>query len=211
MRNLEERGGELNPVQSIGMSSDRERCIGEAGATNSAGAGAGIRKHNGSGRSQRAEGKREKTETTSRDRHKDFLRFSQWTRLTCSSEARINVSRMATRKRGYAAKTLKQIGQAAIREFVSRLLDNAARILETAELGASVAVTILMRGGRPVEVSTANDWSLDALLRERGADEAYRVRRRNGALVVEGRSRSHSCELSRNVPFAGRLLNGACI
>lgn len=89
------------------------------------------------------------------------------------------------------------------------MLTNAEKILETAELGASVAITILMRDGRPVTITSANDWSLDSLLRERGADEAYRVRRSAGKLVVEGRSRTHSCELSRSLVGSGHFLTGA--
>ncbi len=77
------------------------------------------------------------------------------------------------------------------------LLANAQKILETAQLSGSGPVTILMRGGRPVTLTVANDWALDALLREREADEAYRVYRKGGCLTVDGRSRSHSCSVSQ--------------
>lgn len=83
---------------------------------------------------------------------------------------------------------------------MSRLVENAQRILETAELGGATAITILMRGGRPIEISTANDWALDALLFEKRADEAFRVTRQRGELRVEARSRQQTCTLTRRIP-----------
>ena len=82
---------------------------------------------------------------------------------------------------------------------MQRLLENAQKILETAEFSSSSAVTSLMRGGRPLGMTTSNDWSLSALLAERGADEAYRVTRTGGRLVVEGRSATQRCLLA-NTP-----------
>ncbi|MDX2180776.1 MAG: hypothetical protein SFV18_14355 [Bryobacteraceae bacterium] len=83
---------------------------------------------------------------------------------------------------------------------VSGFLENAARILETAELGDGGPVTILLRDGRPISLTVENDWSLDALRRERGADEAFRVSRKNGKLFVEGRSHDRACLLAGNRP-----------
>jgi hypothetical protein len=79
---------------------------------------------------------------------------------------------------------------------VDTLLANAERILETATLSGAGPVTILLRGGRPVQLTVANDWSLDSLLAERGADQAFRVSRSGGCVTVEGRSRTRSCSVS---------------
>lgn len=76
------------------------------------------------------------------------------------------------------------------------LLANAEKILETAQLAGSGPVTILLRGGRPVELTVANDWSLEALLIERRADQAFRVFRAAGRLTVEGRSHTRSCRVT---------------
>jgi hypothetical protein len=79
---------------------------------------------------------------------------------------------------------------------VDTLLANAEKILETARFSGGGPVTILLRGGRPIQLTVANDWSLDALLAERGADQAFRVFRSGGHLTVEGRSRTRSCCVS---------------
>lgn len=76
------------------------------------------------------------------------------------------------------------------------LLANAEKILETAQLAGSGPVTILLRGGRPLQLTVANDWSLEALLAERGADQAFRVFRSGGQVTVEGRSHTRSCSVS---------------
>jgi hypothetical protein len=89
---------------------------------------------------------------------------------------------------------------------VSRLIDNAQRILDTAELGGATAITILMRAGRPIEINSSNDWCLDALLLEKRADEAFRVTRRGGELKVEGRSRQQTCVLTRRCQAPWPLL-----
>lgn|GEM_PF-1791969 len=83
---------------------------------------------------------------------------------------------------------------------MSGFLDNAARILETAELADASPMTILLRDGLPIALTVENDWSLEALRRERGADEAFRVSRRNGKLFVEGRSADRACLLAGNRP-----------
>lgn len=79
------------------------------------------------------------------------------------------------------------------------LVETASNILETATFGAACAITILMRGGRPFEVTAANDWALESLLQERGAEQVFRVQRFGGQVLVEGRSRTASCRLSRPV------------
>jgi len=71
---------------------------------------------------------------------------------------------------------------------MGRLLENANRILETAELGSASFLTILMRDGRPAEFFTTNDWAPEMLLQERQADEVYRVTRSDESLMVEGYS-----------------------
>jgi hypothetical protein len=79
---------------------------------------------------------------------------------------------------------------------VDTLLANAQKILETARFSGSGPLTILLRGGRPIQLTVANDWSLESLLCERQADEAFRVHRHKGCLTVEGRSRTRSCSVS---------------
>lgn len=93
---------------------------------------------------------------------------------------------------------------------MSRFLDNAQQILDTAELGDGGPVTILMRAGRPIGLSVVNDWSLEQMRAERGADEAYRVTRRHGKLFVEGRSATQACMLATQTPgqIARALLAG---
>lgn len=93
---------------------------------------------------------------------------------------------------------------------MSRFLDNAQQILDTAELGDGSPVTILMRDGRPIGLSVVNDWSLDQMRAEQGADEAYRVSRRHGKLFVEGRTASQACLLTSQTPgqIARALLAG---
>lgn len=76
------------------------------------------------------------------------------------------------------------------------LLANAEKILETARFAGSGPVTILLRGGRPIHLTVANDWSLESLLAERGADQAFRVFVSGGHRTVEGRSRTRSCSVS---------------
>lgn len=87
------------------------------------------------------------------------------------------------------------------------LLANAQKILETARFSGSGPVTILIRDGRPIHLTIANDWSLEALLFERQADEAFRVYRKQGCLTVEGRSRTRSCSVSEKpLPFPAMAL-----
>jgi hypothetical protein len=90
--------------------------------------------------------------------------------------------------------------------LVGSLLANAEKILETAEFSGGGPLTILLRGGRPVEITTANDWSLDALLMERQVDEVYRVDRRAGKLRVEARSRYRACVLTERSPATALAL-----
>ena len=79
------------------------------------------------------------------------------------------------------------------------LIETATNILDLAAIGAASAITILMRGGRPIGVTASNDWALESLLQERGAEEAFRVRRLGAQVLVEGRSRTSSCRLTRTV------------
>jgi hypothetical protein len=83
---------------------------------------------------------------------------------------------------------------------VGRFLENANRILETAEVGSGEPVTILVRDGRVIGMSIVNDWALESLRRERGAEEAYRVGRRQGKVYVEGRSETQACLLAGRTP-----------
>ena len=59
-------------------------------------------------------------------------------------------------------------------------------------------ISILVHGERGIHiVSGKRDWPLESLLAESGAGAAYRVSRRDGQVVVEGRSRSESCVLGK--------------
>ncbi len=85
----------------------------------------------------------------------------------------------------------------------------AAQILETAVNVGGSPVTILLKAGRVVEMTVANDWSLDSLLVERGVDEVYRVSRLQGQTRVEARKRDQICSLTRRDPaWAARALLG---
>ncbi len=81
--------------------------------------------------------------------------------------------------------------------FVENLLQNASRILETAELGESLSLTIIIAGGRVLEISSVNDWSLEMLIHEHQADEVYRVARMQSLLTVEGCSRTRRVQLTK--------------
>jgi hypothetical protein len=99
---------------------------------------------------------------------------------------------------------------------VSRFLDTAAGLLEAAVAarqvsgqvngqnnGPAAGVTVLVDNGGGLTLLTQNaqnDWPLEALARERGAREAYRVHQRDGRLFVEGRAGAKACLLSAASP-----------
>jgi hypothetical protein len=81
--------------------------------------------------------------------------------------------------------------------FVENLLKNASRVLETAEIGESLPLTVIIASGRVQKISSVNDWSLEMLIQEYRADEAYRVSRVRSLLTVEGCSRTGRVHLSK--------------
>ena len=97
---------------------------------------------------------------------------------------------------------------------MSRFFDTAREIVETAEsavsAGLSVSdVTILMGSGGSLHFLSDCDWPLDSLVRERGAEMAYRVSQDMRGVQVEGRAGSHSCHFSLPSPaLAARQLLG---
>ena len=63
--------------------------------------------------------------------------------------------------------------------FVSRFLEHATRLMEAAEeavqAGHGVSdVTVLIHQGGGLHLLMKNDWPLDSLIQDRGADLAYR-------------------------------------
>lgn len=84
------------------------------------------------------------------------------------------------------------------KSFVSRFLKDAQEILEGAEMAVEPDVSILIHGRQGIRViSGKGDWPLASLLDESGATAAYRVSRKNGQLLVEGRSGAETCTLAR--------------
>ncbi len=85
--------------------------------------------------------------------------------------------------------------------FVSRFLDNAASIFETAESTVEAGMTpsemtilVGVEGGIRLVAGTS-DWPLDTLQTARGAEMVYRVSRAGDRVRVEGRAGSQSCIL----------------
>jgi hypothetical protein len=85
---------------------------------------------------------------------------------------------------------------------VSRLLDNAERILEVAQAAVDepqdLAIVIESRGG--LRLLAAPDSPLVALLAQSGAAMAFRIKREAGNVRVEGRSATETCLLERRSP-----------
>jgi hypothetical protein len=99
---------------------------------------------------------------------------------------------------------------------VSRFFETAREIVETAESAASSGlpvsdVTILMGHNGSLHFISDCDWPLDSLVRERGAEMAYRVKKDSRGVRVEGQAGSQSCQFSMPVPknAARQLLGGS--
>src|SRR5579871_2739102 len=85
---------------------------------------------------------------------------------------------------------------AADKSFVSRFLKDAEQILAAAGQAVEPEISILIHAQRGIHlVSGKSDWPLESLLAESGAAAAYRVSRKDGQVLVEGRSGSESCVL----------------
>ena len=89
---------------------------------------------------------------------------------------------------------------------MTRLAQTAEQVLSAAEAMESGPVTILMRDARVIWMTNDCAWSLDALLNEHTAEEAFRVGRRNGKLFVEARSRSQFCLVASRTQEARKLI-----
>jgi hypothetical protein len=100
---------------------------------------------------------------------------------------------------------------AAEKVLVTAFLQDANSILETAQYsGEGTNWTILTGGPGGVRMIADSDWPLDSLQVHTGAAAAYRVHRRGGAVMVEGRS-AHQALAVRSTPPAqvARFLLGA--
>jgi len=100
------------------------------------------------------------------------------------------------------------------KRVVSRFLEDAQRILETAEAvsaaGQTVTdFTVLIGPAGELQMLAGSDWPLERLLAEQGARTAYRVAERRGKVRVEGATGRQSCRLESESPgqVARRLLN----
>ncbi|MBM3726749.1 MAG: hypothetical protein FJW40_15165 [Acidobacteria bacterium] len=93
---------------------------------------------------------------------------------------------------------------------MSRFLRDAGEILEAANAAQHAGhfthgLTVLVGGRGPIELLASNDWPLDRLRAERGAEAAYRVTRENGRVRVEGHTRDGSCVLKGESGHQARL------
>ena len=61
-------------------------------------------------------------------------------------------------------------------------------------------MTILIGSDGGVQLIQDCDWPLDALIRERGPQTAFRVTSANGIVRVEGREGQTTCRLEANTP-----------
>jgi hypothetical protein len=82
-------------------------------------------------------------------------------------------------------------------------LKDAEQILAAAGQAAEPDISIMIHGQRGIHlVSGKSDWPLESLLAESGAGAAYRVSRKDGQILVEGRSGSESCVLRKKTSAA---------
>lgn len=99
---------------------------------------------------------------------------------------------------------------------MSRFLDNAREILETAEHAmqagqspSQLAILVGVEGG--IRIVAESDWPLEALQREHGAKMAYRVQTATDRVSVDGREGLRTCHFETAAPaqVARLLLNSA--
>jgi hypothetical protein len=84
-------------------------------------------------------------------------------------------------------------------------MTTAANLLDAAVAARRVdpeagGITVLIDQAGGLSLLTATDWPLEALQRERGAVEAFRVHHRADRLFVEGRAGATACLLSAAQP-----------
>ena len=98
---------------------------------------------------------------------------------------------------------------------VSRFLDDAVRIFETAVTAGAEAASndfgILLDGSGGLRIVEAAGWNPEALRVHHGASALYRVTRRGAELQVTGSAPGHSCLLRAEAPPAHRLNLGTSI
>ena len=90
-------------------------------------------------------------------------------------------------------------------DLVSRFVDTAVEILETAEsvlrAGQTPSeVSILVSAEGAIHIVADSDWPLDSLQREHGARSAYRVSPSTGLIAVDGREAGRTCHFEAAVP-----------
>lgn len=89
------------------------------------------------------------------------------------------------------------------------LARDALQILEAAAAVPAASWTILIVDGG-IRMLAANDWPLESLRREHGAERAYRVCRAGDSVAVTAESATLRCEFRKPSPAAAaRLLLGA--
>jgi len=97
---------------------------------------------------------------------------------------------------------------------VDSLLENAQKILETAESAARngescTSLTILMGLEGGMRVIAQSDWPLDSLALHYGARAVFRVSERYGCIRVEAREGARSCILESSPAPPLHLLPGS--
>ena len=86
---------------------------------------------------------------------------------------------------------------------MSRFLDDAVRIFETASAGAgspSSELGILLDGAGGLRIVDAAGWNPEALRLHYGARTLYQVTRRGAGVEVAGNGPGHSCLLRSEAP-----------
>jgi hypothetical protein len=84
---------------------------------------------------------------------------------------------------------------------VNGILRRAEEILEVAcqqRDGASTSLILFDRAGG-MRMMDPQGWSLSGLIQEYGANEVYRIERKNGSVRVEGWSPLEKCLLQRQI------------
>lgn len=81
---------------------------------------------------------------------------------------------------------------------MSRFLENAQRIFQTAEEAALAGLqpsemTIFIGPEGGIQMISGTEWSLESLAWARGAQMAYRVSQQNHTVTVVGRAGSRTC------------------
>jgi hypothetical protein len=98
--------------------------------------------------------------------------------------------------------------------FVSRFLENAAKLLDAAECAVQSGhtpshLTILVGCEGGIRMIADSDWPLDSLQAHHGATMAYRVSQAHEKVRVEGREGVRTCVFeSPAAPSAARLILG---